>query len=317
MKKYMLEVDAAGSGKRLDMFIADFCAREKLGFSRTAIQKMILDGKVVCEGVQLPKPHTKIKTGQQIQWVVEEKKASVLSPEDIPFNIEYEDDDLAVIYKPAGLVVHPAPGNATHTLVNALLHSFEKLSDINPGRPGIVHRLDKDTSGLLVIAKTNFVHLELAKQFAEHSITRKYIALVRGSMEYDENIIEVPIGRHPIRREKMSARFGEHTKYAKTHYRTLLRAKSYSLLELLPYTGRTHQLRVHLAFLGHPILGDPTYGKKSDFCRLALHAKTIGFMHPARKKYLEFSTGMPAEFEEFLRAQQHGLTDRSLKKLTR
>ena len=197
-----------------------------------------------------------------------------------------KDEDVAVINKQHGLVVHPAPGNYEHTLVNALLHRFKKLSDINPARPGIVHRLDKETSGLLVIARNNSAHLNLAKQFAEHSIERRYVAVVSGKMEFDEHVIEASIGRHPFRRTNMSVSFNEKSKYARTHYKTLKRNDKFSLLELKPFTGRTHQLRVHMAFLKHPIMGDSKYGNKHNFSRLALHAKDLGFTHPGKEKFV-------------------------------
>ncbi len=198
-------------------------------------------------------------------------------------------------------MVHPAPGNAKHTLVNALLACFKHLSDINPQRPGIVHRLDKDTSGLLVIAKNNHAHLFLAEQFAEHSIKRRYIALVQGKVEFDEGVIELPIARHPLKRMNMAVSFAKDSKYAKTVYRTLERRKDCSLLELEPFTGRTHQLRVHLAHLGHPILGDVKYGRNNNFIRLALHAISLGFLHPESKKFMEFSCQLPIEFKEFIK----------------
>lgn len=229
------------------------------------------------------------------------KKGASPAAEDIPLEVVYEDIALAIINKKSGIVVHPAPGNSEHTLVNALLHRFGELSDINPQRPGIVHRLDKETSGLLVIAKNNATHLALVKLFANHDIKRKYLAIVSGRLEFDENVIELPIGRHPEKREIMAIGFGENTKYAKTFYRTLKRFKNASLLELEPYTGRTHQLRVHLAFIGHPILGDSKYGKHTQpFSRLALHASTLGFIHPKTGKLVEFASGMPDEFKEFL-----------------
>jgi 23S rRNA pseudouridine1911/1915/1917 synthase len=164
-----------------------------------------------------------------------------------------------------------------------------------------VHRLDKDTSGLLVIAKNNFSHLALGEQFAKHSIERKYLAIVKGRVEFDEDIIELPIGRHPIKRKDMSVGFGEKTKYAKTYYRTLKRSVGFSLLELKPFTGRTHQLRVHLSFLGHPILGDTKYGKNNKFKRLCLHAKSIGFIHPRTGKFMRFDSEVPREFKEFVK----------------
>jgi 23S rRNA pseudouridine1911/1915/1917 synthase len=279
--------------------VADFFKNKNLGFSRTYIQTLIRSGNVRLQNVVLSKPHYKVRSGEELSITVEEKKKSGLEPEDIPLEVIYEDSDLAIINKPPGLVVHPAPGNYSHTMVNALLFRFQELSDINPDRPGIVHRLDKETSGLMVIAKTNAAHLGLAAQFAKHTIKRKYLALVKGEVAFDENIIELPIGRHPYKRKNMSVGFGVKARYAKTYYRTLKRGKGFSLLELEPFTGRTHQLRVHLSFLGHPVLGDDKYGRNNDFIRLALHAYYIGLAHPISKKFIEFSTESPKEFAEF------------------
>jgi 23S rRNA pseudouridine1911/1915/1917 synthase len=299
--KYLIKALAEDSGKRLDLFLLEYFERQQQGFSRTFIQKLISDGKVKLGDNFHLKPHQKVKSGDELLVLVEEQKIIGLKAEEIPLEIIYEDDDLAVLNKPIGLVVHPAPGNYEHTLVNALMHRFKNLSDINPGRPGIVHRLDKDTSGLLVIAKTNFAHLSLAKQFSEHSIKRQYVAVVKGEMEFDENIIELPIGRHPIKRKSMAVGFSENTKYAKTYYRTIKRANGLSLLELEPFTGRTHQLRVHLSYIGHPILGDVKYGNNNRFARLCLHAKLIGFFHPRTEKNIEFSCDAPKEFRELLK----------------
>jgi len=300
MKEYTVKISALQAGKRLDVILAEFAHKEKLGFSRTFIQNLIVKGNVTIGGAIVNKQHHKVKENDTVMVSVEEKKPMALEAEKIPLDVVYEDKDLAVINKQPGLVVHPAPGNYEHTLVNALLSRFATLSDINPGRPGIVHRLDKATSGLLVIAKNNEAHLALAEQFAKHTIKRTYIALVQGRVEFDENVIELPIGRHPVRRKNMAVSFSENTKYAKTYYRTLKRAEEYSLLELEPFTGRTHQLRVHLAFIGHPILGDDKYGKHTVFSRLALHAKSIGFVHPSTGKFVEFSSEAPKEFSEFL-----------------
>lgn len=299
MQEYTLKVSLPQAGQRLDLVLLDFSNKKNLGFSRTFIQRLILEGKVTQEGLRV-KPNYKVKTGDEFKIVLEDKKADNLQPENIPLDIVYEDEALAIINKPSGLVVHPAPGNYEHTLVNALLYQFKKLSDINPQRPGIVHRLDKETSGLLVIAKNNSSHLNLSRQFAKHTIKRRYIALVKGKMEFDEQVIELPIGRHPFRRKNMSVGFGKKTKYAKTYCRTLKRAKDFSLLELEPFTGRTHQIRVHLSFLGHPILGDNKYGRDNKFIRLALHAKSIGFTHPATEKFVEFSSDIPKEFADFI-----------------
>lgn len=295
-QEYTLKVDEDDSGLRLDLFILKSFSEKKLGLSRTFIQNLILKKGVTRKGQEALKPHYKVKAGEEFRVAIEEKKPGKLLPEDIPLDIVYEDEDLAVINKPAGLVVHPAPGNAEHTLVNALLRHFKDLSDINPQRPGIVHRLDKGTSGLLVIAKNNSSHLALSAQFAEHSIKRKYVALVKGRVEFDENVIEVPLGRHPRKRKNMSVGFTEKAKYAKTYYRVLKRGENCTLLELEPFTGRTHQLRVHLAFIGHPILGDSQYGKNNAWERLALHAKYLGFQHPRTGKFVEFSLAPPVEF---------------------
>ncbi|MFA5411019.1 MAG: RluA family pseudouridine synthase [Candidatus Omnitrophota bacterium] len=300
MQEYTLRVPPQDSRKRLDIFLADFSRENKLGLSREFIKKLILSGNVSLGNSSLSKTHYKVKINDEIKLRIEDKEASVARPENIPLEIIYQDKDLAIINKPAGLVVHPGAGNSEHTLVNALLYHFKELSDINPGRPGIVHRLDKDTSGLLVIAKNNPSHLALSEQFSRHTIKRKYTALVRGRVEFDEDVIELPIGRHPYKRKDMSVGFGKHTRYARTHYRTLKRRRDFSLLELEPFTGRTHQLRVHLAFLGHPVLGDTKYGKNNEFKRLALHARYLGFMHPATGKFVEFSCALPEELRELL-----------------
>ncbi len=301
MRGYKIKVTAQSAGKRLDLFLLDFSKSKALGFSRTSIQKLIADGKVRLPAQDIIKANYKIKAGDEFDVELEDKKKSALEAEDIPLEIVYEDDDLAVINKPVGLVVHPAPGNYEHTLVNALLKHFKNLSDINPMRPGIVHRLDKETSGLLVIAKNNFTHLLLAEQFAKHTIKRRYLALVKGRVEFDEDVIELPIGRHPFKRKNMSVEFGKKSRYAKTRYRTLKRREDSSFLELEPFTGRTHQLRVHLAYLGHPILGDTKYGKNNQFSRLCLHAKSLGFIHPRKEKFMEFSSETPREFADFLK----------------
>ncbi|MFH1441246.1 MAG: RluA family pseudouridine synthase [Candidatus Omnitrophota bacterium] len=300
MKEYILKVLPENSNKRIDIFLMDFFKHQDPGVSRTFIQSLIESGNVFLNGEPIKKTHYKVKAEEEIKIIFEDKKRGANKPEDIPLEIIYEDGDIVIINKQIGLVSHPAPGNYEHTLVNALLYKIGDLSDISPDRQGIVHRLDKDTSGLLVAAKNNAAHLNLAKQFAEHTIKRKYIALVSGKMEFDENIIEMPIGRHPIKRKNMAVGFGKNTRYAKTLYRTLKRGDKFSLVELEPFTGRTHQLRVHLAFIGHPILGYKKYGKNNKFKRLALHAKSIGFIHPSSGKYVEFSTDMPEEFKQFL-----------------
>ena len=285
---------------RLDILLSTFSKNKKLGFSRTFIQGLIGEGKVYAGKIALFKPHYKVRRGEEIKFSVQEKARDKFEAEDIKSDIVYEDSDLAVINKPSGLVVHPAPGNYEHTLVNALKNIFKSLSDINPDRPGIVHRLDKGTSGLLVIAKNNASHLDLTRQFAEHSVKKEYVAIVKGKMEFDEDIIEAPIARHSFKRKNMAVNFSDKAKEAKTYYRTLKRYKDFSFLELRPFTGRTHQLRVHLSFIGHPILGDDKYGKQNKFSRLALHAKTLGFTHPNTGKFMEFNSAIPKEFRDFL-----------------
>lgn len=299
MREYVLSVLPGQASMRLDLLIAAYSKEHGLGFSRTFIQKLMREGGVRIKNEILRKPHYKVKTGEEFIVRVEKKAALALAPENIPLEVIYEDEDIAVVNKPVGLVVHPAPGNFEHTLANALLYHFKSLSDINPSRPGIVHRLDKETSGLLVVAKNNAAHLALARQFADHTIKRKYIAIVAGKVEFEEHIIELPIGRHPVKRKNMAVSFSPNTKYAKTKYRTLKRTDTYSLLELEPFTGRTHQLRVHLSYMGHPILGDKKYGKNDSFSRLALHARSIGFIHPRSKQFIEFSCDLPKEFAEF------------------
>ena len=286
---------------RLDLLLTDYALRNNLGLSRTNIQKLIQEGKVFLNSQIVNKPHYKLKLNDLLQVFLPEKEKTEFLPEQISLDIVYEDKEILVINKQAGLVVHPAPGNRQHTLVNALLGRSTPLSDINKNRPGIVHRLDKETSGLLVIAKNNASHLNLVKQFAQHSIQRKYIAIVCGRVEFDEDVIEAPIGRHPLKRKNMAVSFTQNTKYAKSSYKTLKRSEDFSLLELTPFTGRTHQLRVHLAYLGHPILGDTKYGRKDNFSRLALHAQEISFIHPSTGKLMHFTSKIPSEFQEFVK----------------
>jgi len=300
MEELFLEVGAEDDRARLDIFLTDYALRNNLGLSRTNIQKLIRNRQVLLNSLPADKPHHKLNPGDTLRVFLPEKEKEGNLPEDIPLQVVYEDKDVLVINKQEGLVVHPAPGNREHTLVNALLGRGMELSDVNKGRPGIVHRLDKETSGLLVIAKNNQSHLKLVKQFSQHTIQRKYLAIVEGRTEFDEDVIEAPIGRHPVRRKEMAVSFAQNTKYAKTFYKTLKRFGNFSLLELRPFTGRTHQLRVHLAYLGYPILGDSKYGKKSGFSRLALHAQELGFTHPSTGKEIFFSSKMPAEFEDFI-----------------
>jgi 23S rRNA pseudouridine1911/1915/1917 synthase len=297
MKEYNFIAQPGLNKLRLDLLLSNFSKENKLGISRTLIKEIILKGNVCISGRVVKKPNTKVNEKERVSFFLEEKRPDSIKAEDIKLDIIYEDDSLAVINKPSGMVVHPAPGNYEHTLVNAIKNIFTSLSDINPARPGIVHRLDKETSGLLIIAKDNQSHLELASQFAKHKIEREYIAIVKGRVEFDEGVIEVPIARDEYKRKNMSVNFSVKSKEAKTYYRTLKRFEDFSLLSLKPITGRTHQLRVHLDFIGHPILGDSKYGKNNKFTRLALHAKRLKFIHPKTGKLLEFSISLPEEFQ--------------------
>jgi 23S rRNA pseudouridine1911/1915/1917 synthase len=297
MQSHSLRVEAKSAGLRLDLFLAKHFKEE---LSRRFIQQILSQGHVLLNGRKV-KAHHKLKENDEIFVEVPHQEKFDVKPQDIALDIIYEDDDLLVVNKPCGMVTHPAPGNYSDTLVNALAHHCGQLSDINkPLRAGIVHRLDKDTSGLLLVAKNNQAHMKLAKQFKDHSISRKYIALVEGEVEFDEGAIEAPLGRHPRFREKMAVTFNK-SREAKTNYRVLKRFKGFTLLELKPETGRTHQIRVHLAYLGHPVLGDKKYSKTQDNCRLALHAKSIGFIHPRTKKFMEFDSSVPQEIKNLMR----------------
>ena len=293
MEKQNFKVDQESVGLRIDVFLA----RQLKDQSRTSLKNLIVAGHVLVNKKKI-KPHYCLKIGDEIDIEIPPKQETSLVSENIPLDIIFEDEDLLVVNKPEGMVVHPGAGNPKETLVNALLHHTKDLSDVNPERPGIVHRLDKETSGLMVVAKNNFSHLELSKQFRIHLIKRRYIALVRGRVEFKEGVIDVPINRHPVRRKNMSVSFAPDAKEAQTYYRTVKRFEDFTLLELLPKTGRTHQLRVHLAYLKHPILGDSKYGNKKDFPRLALHAKDLGFRHPRKEEFLEFTSPLPQEIKK-------------------
>ena len=236
-----------------------------------------------------------MKPRDKIEIKFKKKEPLSLKPQDIPLEIIYEDDDLVVVNKPSGMVAHPAPGNLEGTLVNALLFHCKELSLLEGLRPGIVHRLDKDASGVMVVAKNNSSYLSLIKQFRQHTIKRKYVAVVLGKVQFDEGVIDVPIARDPFNYQKMSVRFSDDAKESRTNYRTLKRTDEFSLLELTPETGRTHQIRVHLKYLGHPILGDTKYGQDQKSSRLFLHSTTLGFTHPRTKKVLEFNIPMPCD----------------------
>jgi len=295
METFSFIVDKENNNQRLDVYLSRALLQKT---SRTFIQQLILKNKVKING-SASKPHKKVKEGDRVWVEFVPPEPQKIKAEKISLEILYEDKDILVVNKPMGMVVHPAIGNYSGTLVNALLHHCKELSDLNhPLRPGIVHRLDKDTSGVMVVAKNNPSHIALAKQFQEHSIQRKYVALVSGRVEFDEGMIDMPLGRSVRDREKMMVTFNK-SREAQTVYKVIKRFSDMTLLEIFPQTGRTHQIRVHLAYLGHPVLGDEKYGDKGSFSRLALHAQGLGFIHPSKNKFVEFKTELPQEFRQF------------------
>lgn len=300
-KQLKIRVAADDKGKRLDKFLAEEFSKE---FSRSYLQKLLKDGKVLLNG-SVPKRHHIVETGEYVEITVPRPEESVIKAEKIPLDIVYEDEYLLVVNKSQGMVTHPAPGNYTGTLVNALLGHCHDLSGIGGVlKPGIVHRLDKGTSGLLVVAKTDEVHRKLARQFKNKTTKRVYMALVKGRVELDHGTIELPIGRSVRDRKKMAVKFeDEKSKSAITHYKVIKRFKDFTLLECVLGTGRTHQIRVHLSYIGHPILGDEKYGSKGRFSMPMLHAALIGFTHPATKKFMEFSVKPPKEMQDIIKSE--------------
>ncbi|MCL6635879.1 MAG: RluA family pseudouridine synthase [Peptococcaceae bacterium] len=291
-------VEEADSGKRLDVFLAGETA-----LSRSHVQKLIEAG---CAGVNggTGRANTRVKAGDIILLTVPEPQGMEVGPEPIPLDIYYEDADLIVVNKPRGMVVHPAEGNYSGTLVNALLHHCRDLSGINGVlRPGIVHRLDKDTSGLLMIAKNDAAHLSLAAQLKEREVVRRYLALVHGRVKEEAGTVDAPIGRDPRDRQRMAV-VHKNARRAVTHYRVLERYSRYTYLSLRLETGRTHQIRVHLAYIGHPVVGDGKYGPARShpgLCGQFLHAAVLGFHHPSTGEYLEFTAPLPEELQDVLR----------------
>jgi 23S rRNA pseudouridine1911/1915/1917 synthase len=291
--------------ERLDAYIA----RNVESLTRAAVQRLLETGMITVDGT-LPKPSLKLKGGERVMITVPPPVEAAPVPERIPLDILYEDRDLVVVNKAAGMVVHPGAGNSGGTLVNALLGHCSDLSGIGGElRPGIVHRIDKDTSGILVVAKNDAAHLSLSEQFREHTIKRIYLAIVYGSPKGETGRLESVIGRHPLDRKRMSGK-ARHGKHAVTHWRVMGRYPGMCLIRLRLETGRTHQIRVHLSEAGHPLVGDEVYGGGSRLSsikdpvlrklikalgRQALHAKTLGFIHPTTKEYLEFDSELPQD----------------------
>lgn len=296
---YHFTVSEEQAGLRLDKFLSE----QQIGLTRSLAEKYITEGCVKLAGKPLSKSY-RVEAGDVLTAEIPEPKALDVLPEALPLDIVYEDSDLLVVNKPKGMVVHPAPGNYTGTLVNALLaYCGDTLSGINGViRPGIVHRIDKDTSGLLIVAKNDFAHKHLAEQIKVHSFTRIYEAVVYGNLKEDSGTVDEPIGRHPVDRKKMAVT-EKNSRNAVTHFQVLLRYQGFTYVRLKLETGRTHQIRVHMAYLGHPVAGDPVYGPKKPVPGLqgqCLHARVIGFVHPRTGQYMEFTSDLPAYFTGFL-----------------
>ena len=292
-----LTPSAEDLGVRIDKYISD-----NIALTRSAVQGLISRGAVTADGKAISKNY-KLRGGEMITVEIPEPEPMDAVPENIPLNIVYEDDDLLVVNKPKGMVVHPAHGNYTGTLVNALLyHCGESLSGINGViRPGIVHRIDKNTSGLLIVAKNDASHLKLAEQIKAHSFTREYEAVVTGALKNTSGTVDAPIGRHKTDRKKMCVT-PENSRNAITHYEVLKQYGGYAHVRLRLETGRTHQIRVHMAYIGHPVLGDDVYGKPYKGLEgQCLHARKIGFIHPSTDEYMEFSSELPEYFQSVLR----------------
>lgn len=283
------------TGKRLDVYLT-----ENTEITRSRAEKLIRDGQARVDGVVISKPGFSIRSGQRVLLEIPEIKDVELKPQDLPIRIVYQDEDLAVVFKPSGMVVHPAAGNPDGTMVNGLMMKLDGLSGIGGEmRPGIVHRIDKDTSGLLLVAKNDRSHLMLSEQIKEHSVQRAYLSILIGRLKEPEGDVHGPIGRHPTDRKKMAIVQGG--REAHTHYRVLEELRGATLIEARLTTGRTHQIRVHMASLGHPVLGDPVYGPKKMPYPVEggqlLHAFRLGFVHPSTGREMLFEAPPEERFE--------------------
>ncbi|NRT76769.1 RluA family pseudouridine synthase [Clostridium beijerinckii] len=297
MEKNVFIVDEKDRGERIDKYLAEIFVDKSRSFIQGLIEK---DGIKVNN--KTPKSNYKLRALDEIEVTFSEPEVLKVDAEEIPINILYEDKDVVVVNKPQGMVVHPAPGNYNGTLVNALLYHCKDLSSINGIiRPGIVHRIDKDTSGVLVVAKNDEAHNKLSDQLKDHSMKREYYALVEGRLKNDKGIIDKPLARN--KRDRLKIGIVEGGKRAVTHYEVLERFNGYTLIKCILETGRTHQIRVHMASIGFPLVGDPLYGFKKQRFKLkgqVLHAKTLGFVHPSKNEYMEFTTELPEYFQEII-----------------
>lgn len=304
MDEIFITVPEAFAGQRIDKALSGLTE-----YTRSHIQKILDDGEVTVNSKVVSKGY-KLSVGDEISFVSPEPVEIDAKPENIPLDVVYEDDDLLVVNKPRGMVVHPAAGNYNGTLVNALLyHCGESLSGINGViRPGIVHRIDKDTSGLLIVAKNDFAHEKLALQIKEHSFKRQYRTVVHGKFREPNGTVDAPIGRSPKDRKKMCVT-QKNSRNAVTHYEVLSQSDKFSFLKVTLETGRTHQIRVHMSHIGHPVAGDMVYGPKNGVVSLGgqcLHAGLIGFIHPRDGRYIELEAELPEYFRNFLKSQSLG-----------
>lgn len=297
-ERFSLPAEADAEGERIDRWVS----AQLPDVSRSAVQKLISSGNISVNGASVSKSFV-LHADDEVDVLLPDAELLDVKAEDIPVDIVYEDDSLLVVNKPKGMVVHPAAGNYTGTLVNALLyHCKDRLSSINGVvRPGIVHRIDKNTSGLLIVAKTDTAHRLLAEQIKAHSFTREYEAVVCGHLKEHNGTVDAPIGRHPVDRKKMCVT-DKNSRNAVTHYEVIAEYPMYSHIRLRLETGRTHQIRVHMAYIGHPVLGDDVYGKAfKGIDGQCLHAKKIGFVHPQTGEYMEFDSDLPDYFADILK----------------
>ncbi len=299
MNEIVMEITPEMEGERIDKCFSNYLE----SLSRSYIQKIIKDGKAYVNDAVV-KANYKVKVDDKVQFEIPDCEEPDIPPQDIPLDILYEDKDILIVNKPKDMVVHPAPGHYEGTLVNAIMfHCKDELSGINGVlRPGIVHRIDKDTTGSIIICKNDEAHRKIAQQLKEHSITRKYRAIVYGRIMEEEGTVNAPIGRHPTDRKKMAIN-EKNGKPAVTHYKVLERFDKYTYIECQLETGRTHQIRVHMTSIGHPLLGDEVYGNAKCPFKLegqTLHAMTIGFIHPTTGEYVEYEAPLPEYFEHLL-----------------